>query len=164
MINSAINLRHLLYRSAAIALVAAATGCTNFRSDVENDLDAAMAQWEANGYASYSMHYEHVGFAGNLAAKVHIEAGSVVAFEDVTVYGDTVSDSLLVVWNIEISSFHSIEGLFGIIEAAVGEQADEIAVTYHADLGYPETIYIDYIKLAIDDERSFYASDVMEKL
>ena len=166
MINSAINLRHLLYRSAAIALVAAATGCSIFKSETENDLDAAMAQWEANGYDRYSMRYGFSCFfcaPTGIEATVLVEADAVVVYSDATDWqGEPISDSLLVAWGITESDFESVEGLFDIIATAIAGNFDQIETTYHTALGYPESIQIDPCYDCTDDGISYYVNDVVE--
>ena len=143
--------RLLIYLSVALAL--AATGCSIFKSEEENDLDAAVALWEDEGYANYSMRLEISGWIGvRFAATVHIEAGRVVAFE---------SDSLLAAWGIPLSSFKSVEELFDIVATAIKGEADFIDVTYHNSLGYPQSVFIDYGERT-DSGRRYKVSDVVE--
>ena len=47
---------------------------------------------------------------------------------------------------------HSIEGLFDIIQDAITDDVDHLAVTYDKENGYPTKIEIDYRSNAIDDE------------
>ena len=152
--------RLLIYLSVAIAL--AATGCSIFKSEMENDLDAARALWEDEGFANYSMRYGYGGATGALAATVHVEGGIVVAFEDVTAVEGTLSDSAIVARNISVSNFGSVEGLFGIIASAIDRDADVINATYHAKMGYPESVFIDYSETYTDNEISYGVSDVLE--
>lgn len=51
-------------------------------------------------------------------------------------------------------SFQTIDEFFKVIESA-REKADKLNVEYNQKLGYPETIEIDYIKEAIDDEVTY---------
>lgn len=46
--------------------------------------------------------------------------------------------------------FLTVEGLFGFVER--NAYADQIEVTYHPELGYPEVIDVDPVRQAIDDE------------
>ena len=54
--------RLLIYLLLSIVLTGA--GCTIFKSEMENDLDAAIALWEAEGFANYSMRLEISGWIG----------------------------------------------------------------------------------------------------
>jgi len=55
--------------------------------------------------------------------------------------------------------FSTIEGLFDMLRDAYKTGADEIVVEYSSN-GYPESIDIDYIKNAVDDEMSIRVSEV----
>jgi hypothetical protein len=46
----------------------------------------------------------------------------------------------------------TVEELFDAVERALEHDAHEIEVTYDADLGYPDFIFIDHEEMAIDDE------------
>ena len=137
----------------AVAIVLTGAGCSIFKAEEENDLDAAMALWEDEGYANYSMRLEISGWIDRrYAATVHIEAGRVVAFE---------SDSLLPARGIPLSRFKSVEDLFDIIAADIKGGADIIDVTYHDALGYPQSVVIDRSDV-IDAGIGYKASEVVE--
>ena len=155
-----------LMQCSLIFALAGATGCDQSLSRLEEGLADAMEKWETQGYVDYSMRFGRSCFCGpgDLEATVHIEAGAVVAFEAATAFDDTLSDSLLVAWDITLSSFKSVQELFGVIEEAIRLDADDIAVTYNGALGYPQLIDIDYNIEIIDEEIVYHASDVVEKL
>ncbi len=54
---------------------------------------------------------------------------------------------------------HSIEGLFEIIQDAITDDMDHIAVSYDKEKGYPTKIEIDYRSNAIDDEYTLIVTD-----
>ena len=144
---------------------AAGAGCDESLSTVADQLELAMNKWEANGYPTYSMRFERTCFCrpGDLTATLHIDAGRVVSFEDATAFGDTLSDSLLVAWDITLASFKSVDGLFDVIDAAIKLDADDIAVSYHGVLGYPLLIDIDYNIEIIDEEIVYQTSNLVEE-
>ena len=146
----------------AVAIVLTGAGCSIFKAEEENDLDAAMALWEDEGFVKYSMRYGYSGFPGALEATVHVEAGIVVAIEDVNAGDGTLSDSVLVAWNITVSNFESVEGLFGIIADGIKNGADFLEVTYDDSLGYPESIQIDTCSDCKDSGISYHVNDVVE--
>lgn len=51
--------------------------------------------------------------------------------------------------------FTTVPGLFGIIEEAATLPAASLSVRYHEDYGYPESIAIDWVAGAVDDEVSY---------
>lgn len=55
--------------------------------------------------------------------------------------------------------FVSIPELFDLIQQAINENAPGIGVRYDAQLGYPESIQIDWVAGTADDEVSYRISD-----
>lgn len=51
--------------------------------------------------------------------------------------------------------FTSVPGLFELIQHAVDLPAAALAVRYNGELGYPESIQIDWVAGAVDDEVSY---------
>ncbi len=51
--------------------------------------------------------------------------------------------------------YDTVDKLFLVVDDALKRKAAEISVTYDETLGFPKSIKIDYIKLAIDDEIAF---------
>jgi hypothetical protein len=49
----------------------------------------------------------------------------------------------------------TVEGLFAIAEENIAN-ADQVEVTYDANYGFPASIVVDRIKMAVDDEISYY--------
>jgi len=61
--------------------------------------------------------------------------------------------------NDQLGSVPAIDDLFAVIKDALDRNAYEINSTYHADYGFPQHIYIDYLKNAVDEEFGFTVSD-----
>ncbi len=55
--------------------------------------------------------------------------------------------------------FSSVPGLFDLIQQALDANAPGIAVRYNRQLGYPESIQIDWVAGTADDEVSYRISD-----
>jgi len=75
----------------------------------------------------------------------------------VRVHGETVVERIYIDSGDPVSStfetsFPTVEGLFDLIRTALEQDAYRVDVTYHADLGVPLDISIDYIENAVDDE------------
>ena len=51
----------------------------------------------------------------------------------------------------------TIERLFDLAAQNLSE-ADQVEVTYDAQFGYPSAIRVDFIKMAVDDEISYYVN------
>lgn len=46
----------------------------------------------------------------------------------------------------------SVEGLLALIDSAAARPAAVLNVTYHPSLGYPQSMYIDWVQNMADDE------------
>jgi hypothetical protein len=49
----------------------------------------------------------------------------------------------------------TVEGLFAVAEENLSN-ADQVEVTYDAQYGFPASIVVDRIKMAVDDEIAYY--------
>jgi hypothetical protein len=58
--------------------------------------------------------------------------------------------------------FLTVDELFEVVQDAIDQEAYSLTVGYHAQLGYPTSIDIDYLLNAVDEEVSFRASGVEE--
>ncbi len=56
---------------------------------------------------------------------------------------------------LDLSLHETVEGLFDLIADAIARRAYSIQAAYHPDLGYPESVYIDYDERQADEERGF---------
>jgi hypothetical protein len=52
----------------------------------------------------------------------------------------------------------TIDSLFGVVEHAIAVGAHRLSVQYHRQLGYPESIVIDYDAVMVDEEMSLSAA------
>lgn len=52
----------------------------------------------------------------------------------------------------ESQQFYTISGLFGLLEDAFDRNAEQVTVTYDAELGHPVEFYIDYNSGIADEE------------
>jgi hypothetical protein len=55
--------------------------------------------------------------------------------------------------------FTAVPGLFDLIDEALRRDAAGLAVRYNAAFGYPESIQIDWVAGAVDDEVSYHITD-----
>ena len=91
-------------------------------------------------------------FAEIMPVTVEVKDGKIVSMTDVN--GKAVEGEFAQY----IEEAASIERLFDIAEKNASE-AEEIQVTYDAQYGFPTAINIDFIKMAVDDEISYYVNN-----
>ena len=54
--------------------------------------------------------------------------------------------------------YHTIDGLFDVIQDAITDEADQLTLSYDGEFGYPTNVAIDYNVSAIDDEYTLTAN------
>jgi len=105
-------------------------------------------RWRAQGYADYEFIFRRSCFCPEEAigpVQIRVAAGAVTSVIDTL--GQPV-DSLDVARYFTIT----IDSLFGVVEHAIAVDAHRLAVRYHPELGYPESIVIDYDAATVDEE------------
>jgi len=128
-----------------LATMLTACGGTGPSDARERALDDAQARWEALGPSSYvyavmRQCFCPIEFLG--PARLTVEDGVVVS----RIYvgsGDPVPPGY---------DFPAVDGLFDVIRSALADDADEILATYDPDLGIPLEIWIDFERMAADEE------------
>ena len=53
--------------------------------------------------------------------------------------------------------YHTIDGLFDVVQDAITDEAEQITASYDSEFGYPTNVAIDYHLNAIDDEYTLTA-------
>jgi hypothetical protein len=129
-------------------------GCSAFPSsggDVERNLD----KWEAQDISDYRFNL-HIGcfcpWSDLMPLTIEVRDGEPVS---ITSGGEQVTDPFLE----SFRQYDTVEELFGVILSAQESGADEIKVEYDLKYGFPTSIAIDYIELAMDDEMGFYVTE-----
>lgn len=114
------------------------------------DLAAGRATWQAAGITSYEYRYRRV-------CECHPDrpADTIVTVEDGEVVAvryarDDYDDDIPVAAD-RIRWFRTVDDLFALLETA-GESAAVVRATFHAELGYPQSLYIDYVTDLVGDE------------
>lgn len=118
-------------------------------------LEQARARWRAQGYDSYNFVLQRLCFCGGGVepATVVVRAGRRISVT-VVATGQPVPEQ----W---AQYFLTVEELFDFIIDAWDRDAHKVSVQYHATLGYPTSIDIDYLANAIDEEMAFRASSLV---
>ncbi len=143
----------------AAGLVLPVVGCNSnsiFDGGPHGELEANQNRWREAGLSNYAYTFRRICFCPNTnLVRITVVDGVITGVTDVD-SGDALDAG-------DFRFYETVAGLFEIVSTAL-EQADSLAVTYDAELGYPTQITIDYIENAIDDELSVTASDVLPLL
>jgi len=91
-------------------------------------------------------------FRDIMPVKVETENGNIISMIDAK--GQPLQDQF---WST-FGAAGTIEGLFAIAEENLAN-ADEVAITYDSTYGFPDSIVVDRIKAAVDDEISYYVEN-----
>ncbi len=135
----------------ALAL-SAACGLVTGPGDGDDDktLRQAQIRWNSARVQDYTVVVQHLCFCGYVRpVRVTVRSGVLVSSVDAE-SGEPVPS---------YATVRDIAGLFTLIREAIDEGADRLDVTYHAQLGYPTLINIDYVTNAIDDELTVKTSE-----
>jgi hypothetical protein len=132
------------------------TACSDLHGPEQSELNANLAVWQSANIEDYQFRFQRLCYCvfidpviidvrdGDIASVILADSGTVV---DTTQMG---------------GHFLTIAGLFEVIQDAIDQEAHSLTVEYHAQLGYPTSIEIDYLLNAVDEEVSFRASEVEE--
>jgi hypothetical protein len=108
-----------------------------------------VARWEEAGLEDYVFEFQRLCFCGGdviRRVRIEVRSGSVSA-------ATYVDDGAPVSGDLE--DYPTIEALFEEIQDAIDREAHSLTASYHAELGYPTSVSIDYIELAVDEEMAF---------
>ena len=138
----------LLLSLLVLALTLSACGGT---SEMQTNRD----KWNAAGVNHYTFELTvscFCPFMEIMPITVEVKDGQIVSMMDVN--GKAVEGEFAQY----LEEAASMDRLFEVAEKNASE-ADEIQVTYDAQYGFPTAINIDFIKMAVDDEISYYANN-----
>lgn len=107
-------------------------------------LNESRQRWRALNLTTYEFDYTDFGEFGFRRRVVSVKDGEVIEWNG-DLNGETIGS---------FGGNHSIEDLFDLIESAIDQEAERIAVRYHPTQGYPQSIFIDYSFLIADEEIS----------
>lgn len=138
----------LVAGSASAPMAAHAQSEPSDGVDPAGDFAAAWERWDENRPESYQVTVTQSCYC--LIEVVTPRTVTVVG-EEVTDVDPPIPDDIG--FEIEVLT---IDVLFGILERALAD-ADEVVVSYDEQYGFPESISIDWIEEAVDDEVSYTA-------
>jgi hypothetical protein len=140
-------------RTVRTLFVASLVACGN-PTGAADDLARNRARWQAQGLSDYEFSFKRSCFCDRAAiapVQILVAEGAVAGVIDTL--GQPV-DSLDVARYFTVT----IDSLFGVVQHAITVGADRLAVRYHPEFGYPESIAIDYLAGAVDEELSLQAA------
>jgi len=142
-------------RKLSLALLLALAGCTGSSgpTDATTALALNRARWYGSGIADYAFTIARVcECLPEMAGPVVVEVRGGVVQERTYASGTSVDPQYS-------DLFTAVPGLFDLIEEAIRRDAAGLAVRYNGAYGYPESIQIDWVAGAVDDEVSYRISD-----
>jgi FlaG/FlaF family flagellin (archaellin) len=127
-------------------------------SSQARELEANLQKWQAQSVSHYRMNV-HIGcfcpFFDRMPVTVEVRDGQVLSVTDSQRQPVAADDPIRSFGNEQLMT---VEGVFAFTRDAF-QTADRTEVTYDPALGYPASLNIDRIELAIDDEMSVLISE-----
>lgn len=122
-------------------------------------LDAAWSRWSANEFEAYRFRFERTCFCSpaHVSARVTVRGDTVAALDDVRANGTPIENTSFA---FDREMARSIEQLFDIIRAAERTTIDSVAVTYDAQHGHPERLFVDPLQAMTAEDVTYAARDV----
>lgn len=142
-------------RTLLLALVLLVPACVDSTgpSDPSTALALARAKWLATDFPSYTYTLERIcECVPEMTGPVVIEVRDRQVDQRRYLSGAAVDPQFF-------DLFTTVPGLFDLIDDAINRPAAAIAVRYNPAYGYPESIQIDWVAGAVDDEVSYRVSD-----
>jgi hypothetical protein len=137
--------RTLLIAILILALTLSACGA-------KSDLAKNHEKWTSSGVSHYRFELTiscFCPFMDVIPVTVEVKDGKIVSMTDVN--GQPLKEEFAQTFE----EAATVEGLFAVAEENIAN-ADEVEVTYDAQYGFPASIVVDRIKMAVDDEISYY--------
>ena len=135
----------------------AGKGGNSARPDVADRVQAGVdwhrTLWEANRSGDYTFEYHPVCFClRDFVQPVEVKVRNRVV-ESVTYLESGESPA-----TNGFPDYHTIDGLFDVIQDAIDREAARITVNYDPEIGYPTSVSIDYALNMADEEFAFTAT------
>jgi len=117
-----------------------------------SELDRNRGKWESSGVSHYRFELTiscFCPFMDIIPVVVEVKDGKILSMTGAD--GKPLTGD----FRATFEEAGTVEALFAIAQANLSE-ADEVEITYDPQYGYPAAIQVDRIKLAVDDEISYY--------
>jgi hypothetical protein len=140
----------LVLSAVALAAACGVTGPSGRHAEEQARLDQARIRWRAQALTDYTFVFRRGCFCVpevREPATVTVRGGAIASV--VSVEGGAPRDPAL---------FYTIEGLFGLVQDAIDEDAAVIRTEYDPARGFPVSAYLDRSERIADEELSFEVS------
>lgn len=124
-----------------------------------SQLGANSQKWESQSVRHYRMNVSILcfcPFGDRMPLTVEVKDGKLISVVDNKGQAVPADDPLR---TMDDSQLLTVEGLFGYTRDAI-LRADETTVSYDPQAGYPVSISVDWIKMAMDDELGVQVSEL----
>ena len=138
-----------------------AVGCTDAStgssSGATTQLDSARDRWEGHDLQNYTFQFRWVCFCMReyvQPARLTVRDGMIVSGVDPE-SGEALEPDRL-------DDFRTIDELFGDIEQAIADSAEEVRLSFDPMWGFPNDVYIDRSRMIADEERGWIIESFSE--
>ena len=117
-----------------------------------SELNENRAKWDSLGVTHYRFELTigcFCSFRDVMPVTVEVKDGQIVSLTDVN--GQPLTEE----FRATFEKAATVDGLFAVAEENLSN-ADQVEVTYDAQYGFPASIVVDQIKMAVDDEIAYY--------
>ena len=146
-------------------LLTSVLACSNAEPDpmlarAQVELDSQRTLWEQTRSSDYTYEYNVLCECSDnfgQTVKVTVTTGAIesVVYAESGEFGRKAGDPPVVSGS---PRYHTIDGLFDVIQDAITGEADQLTLSYDGEFGYPTNVEIDYNVSAIDDEYTLTAN------
>ncbi|RWX43416.1 hypothetical protein H206_03122 [Candidatus Electrothrix aarhusensis] len=139
-----------------LAAIVSLFGCAHLPSTGNPDGDALNKNrilWKNANLSNYTYTYKRMCFCPQEEdIVVTVQYGNVTAASYYPSHNPVLPERL--------DGLFTVEELFQVIQKAITNEVAQLDVTYNAELGYPESIFIDVDKQMIDEEMTHLVSNL----
>lgn len=130
-------------------LILGSIACGDSTGPEVDRLNEQRSLWEAAGLQDYTYDVRRVCFCPfrEDGARLTVVGGTLAGATDIST-GEALESS-------EVQWYHTIEGLFDLIQDAYDRDAHSVHVDFDTNRGYPIMIFIDYSEMIADEELGF---------
>ncbi len=124
-----------------------------------SQVGANSQKWESQAVRHYRMNVSILcfcAFRDRMPLTVEVKDGKLISVVDNKGQAVPADDPLR---TMDDAQLLTVEGLFGYTRDAI-QRADETTVSYDPQAGYPVSISVDWIKMAMDDELGVQVSEL----
>ena len=159
--------RHMLFRIIVLYfMLAPLCGCEILKLgddrhvDTQSQLDSNRKKWDSEMASNYQFNFQWFCYCSmDFVAEVNITVR-----ENRIHSAAYVEDDVPIPLDVAIERYHTIDGLFNLLQSAVDANAHTISAEYHSELGYPTQVRIDYERRTVDEELGFSIHNLILEL